>query len=446
MWCALVLLSIRPVAPAEVALGWVLAPLRVLAEVSAPVRILRMRTVSAADEELAGRFEAEAAERERVLEGLVRAARPPEALSMGRRLVPGSVLGRVPGDLDRLIVRVPASEDLVPGLPVVSGEVFVGRVVRRVPGAADRVEVDLITGPDVYVGAGVGGEPGRAPQVLMAVGGIDPGARRSEAAQRLAVHNPSDRTRRAGEVRVREVLAHAGAIGDEMRHGALADGYLLGNLIAPGRRAAVAPALDYRAGIYQVTVLAPSDGGRPVAPLAEELADGRWRPARALSQGDPSPWREGLVVDTGSRAGVRRGAALVSGLRLLGRVEVAGPVSARVRMLADPGLSLVCVAAIDGEGDPRTLGRLVSAGPVGDGAIAFDWSAALPLEVSGRASGTVSARLYTGAGEPGVPRGLLVGAAELPLGALGRVRLVLTDAADARDLSDLWVRSAEGGE
>jgi hypothetical protein len=449
-WCALVFVSLRPVAPLERALGWALAPLRVLAEASAPVRLLRSGAVRAANDALAEQLEAEEAARARLMDGLVRAALPPPELAEGRRLVPGAVVGRARGNLDRLLVHVPVGEDLRPGMPVVAGDVYVGRVARRVPGRDDRVEVDLVTGAGVFVGAALPGEPGRTPDVLMAVGGIDPGDRRRNARLRLAVHNPSetlsagpsdegsagsspefeaaDELLPVGTLRVREVLASAAELGEEVRLGALADGYRLGALLLDHGRPVVAPALDYRAGLFQVTLLAPPRGDQPVPPLPEALTDEGWRRVRALSQGDPTPWRDGLVIAAGWREGVAPGAALVSGLRLLGRVDRAGPLSAAVRLLADPGLALVAVAAVEGEDEPRTLGRLVSAGRLPGGAVAFEWSAEVPLVAGGDSeenardsSGaggaeSVRATLYTGAGEVGLPRGLLIGEAELPLG------------------------------
>lgn len=58
-------------------------------------------------------------------------------------------------------------------------------------------------------------------------------------------------------------------------------------------------------------------------------------PARVIGR-DLAPWRRTIVIDKGTRDGVRKRMAVVCSQGLVGRVVEAGPLSARVILLLDP--------------------------------------------------------------------------------------------------------------
>lgn len=443
LWSVLVGVSLRPVEPLETLFSHALAPLRVVPELSSPLWGLRGREVRAAEEDLLSAWDAEARAGTTLLGGLAREATPRDpVLTAGRRLVHGEVVGRDSQSPDRVYLRVQDIRGLVPGLPVVHGEVYVGRL-REVdlPGEADLVEVELVTAPGFHVGARVV-EAGDPVPVDMTVGGLDV-LDPNNPQVAFAVHSPSDRSLVAGLARVHERL------GDIDPQARLADDYRLGELWRPGeqQRWLVEPELDYRDGLFHLVVLAPQDPALPSdEPLPQALADHGWRRARSLSHGDPSPWRETLRVAVGHAQGTHEGAALAFGARIVGRLGVVGPWSAEARLLGDVGLSIVVVASFEGDVRPRVLGRLVSLGRGPDGAVRFRAAGGepLPLEPDGD-DGCRAATLFTGAGDPGVPSGLLLGEARVPVGDdLDGPRIVhLPRAPRGGRLRGLWVR-AEG--
>lgn len=434
-------LSLRPSSRLEGWLDTALTPVRALAEVASPLAHLSSATAADADAALAAEVEREQAGRASLLEDLVRFAEPTGALREGRRLVPGAVVGRPSGARDRLVVRVPPAERIERGDPVVSGDVFVGRVAAVHD--AGELEVELVTSKRFHVGALRPADDAQSEFVRLIVGGLDPGSRSaSEHGLLLAVHAPSDREVLPGPVVVSELAVGDDAAGHAAAIAALADGFRLGRLVRLDGRLCVLPELDYRDGLFQVTVLRPPDASLPPVALEEELVDDKWQFARALSRGDPSPWRSTIVVDAGAARGVREGAALVSGLRLLGRVSRVDAWRADVALLDDPGLSLVCVARIEGVAEPRVLGRLVSEGRDDEtGELLFSWEDLVGAGVDARSAGRV-ATLYTGSGDEGLPRGLLVGTTTLPVEqAVGPHRLRVVDGVHPTEVSRMWVRA-----
>jgi len=238
-------------------------------------------------------------------------------------------------------------------------------------------------------------------------------------------------------------------LGSSERHWELAEGFALGWLEPVEGGWAVAPLLDYRSGLSQLSVIAtPGEGLQSgAAPVA--LDDGRWRSARPLSSGDPSSWRETLAISCGTRSGVEIGAALVSKVRLLGRVARARSFDSTVSLLGDPGFTLIAVALIDGDPEPRSLGRLTSLGREGRaGPVRLAWqpSASPSTRAGSPAPGQQSAHLFTGAGEDGLPAGLYLGTAQLPLASVSApVVLRLHDGPGGLSLEDLWVRLRGAG-
>jgi len=468
VWAALVVLALRPVAAVDTLLAGILAPLRLLSELCVPLGWMRSPQINAAESRIETEAEEGFAARRELFAAMVRGAQPSPELAHGRRLISGAVLGRAPGNLDRLIVQTPPAAGVEEGQPVVVGDVFVGRVAAGGADAEGLASVDLVTGSRFHVGAVRPADGLLHEAVEMTVGGLSSvGGQSSQIARGghrevwLALHNPSERRLASGAVRVRELSFAFGreSLGPGARFGALADGFHLGRLVLVEGQWRVEPALDYRDGLFQVTVLAPERAGAAPARPREVLTDGRWLATRALTHGDPSPWRSGLVIASGSLAGVRRGAAVVAGARILGRIAHVGLFEAHVQLLDDPGLELVTVARLEGLEGPAVLGRLVSVGSAGpphrdldsaEGAVLFEWQPSPALFAAAAGATRLGARIYTGAGERGLPPGLLVGDAILSLGGgSGGARVVRVEpGAPAPDLSTLWVRlegPARGG-
>jgi hypothetical protein len=174
------------------------------------------------------------------------------------------------------------------------------------------------------------------------------------------------------------------------------------------------------------------------------LFDGAWLATRAFTCGEPAHGREGLKISAGRWSGARDGAALVTGVRLVGLVEHAGPLWSDVRTLGDAGLRLPVLARIEGRDAPVALGTFVARGRAseqGASVLVFEWSAVVPLgDVDPDAS--VHATLFTGSGDPNLPRGLVLGEADLP-GGVGEHRIVVRQDIDVRELSALWLFRGE---
>lgn len=416
----LLALSLKPFAPLERALDLAFVPTRVLVELASPLGWLRAAEVRAAEREL---FASDAAARERaerVLAAEQRAALPsrPE-LCAGRRRVHGEVVRRGREGLDRVIVRLATTDGVEPGMPVTAGDVFVGRVARVEPGAAREVTVDLVTAADFFVGAvqeepePAGHEPCRA-----VVGGLAPRAQ-GERAIHLALHNPSRRPALGARVVVRE--PDLPGLLEADRWSKLADGFELGTVAAldvggQSELLRLRPRLDYEAGLSQVVVLAGAARGAPAQELAIDTFErANWLAARALTAGDVTAARSGRRISAGALHGVRAGAAVAFGSRLIGVVAHAGWVASDVQHLDDAGLRLAALARFDGDAPPRAVGEIVSTGRRrADGALEFLWEARVALDDLG--PGELAAELFTGSGREGVPRGLAIGTTSLPRG------------------------------
>ncbi|MCA9000699.1 MAG: hypothetical protein KDB61_02165, partial [Planctomycetes bacterium] len=169
---------------------------------------------------------------------------------------------------------------------------------------------------------------------------------------------------------------------------------------------------------------------------------GTWVPITTSPMVDVAPWREGSKLLRGMVHGVQKDAALASGVRLLGRVLRTGPFHADVAGLGDVGFHVPAIALwLDGKksGETHVLGRLVSVGRNEQGQLLMVWKASLPLE----SEGPERARLYTGSGDPGVPRGLLIGEAWLPPGP-GPHTLLVEPPPEPRILQDVKLFRFEG--
>jgi hypothetical protein len=273
------------------------------------------------------------------------------------------------------------------------------------------------------------------------VGGLASTNERTGERLALSARNPSDREPSEGRVEVFELLADVDA------HGSLAHGFGLGTLVAAsGGEFVVHADVDYNAGLFHVFVVCP-EGVRSGAPDEIELAvaDRNWKPTRLLSDANPTPWRAGIVISGGTSDGVRTGAAVIEGLRLVGRVERAGLWSSDARTLADPGLAIVAVARVEGETVPRVLGRLVSLGRSKDspGTVVLRWEAIVEVDLGGTRdrNGNVSAELFTGSGEPGLPGALYLGRATIVLDSGAGDPVVRLEVGVDRPRGELWVRT-----
>jgi hypothetical protein len=247
----------------------------------------------------------------------------------------------------------------------------------------------------------------------------------------LAAQFPEDREQKSGDLRVAEEEI-AGAAHDDAH---LADGFRLGRLEPVSVRdvelLGVVPLLDYVSGLSQLAIVCPpqmSTAG-PVLAL-DPFDEAAWVDARVLLAGDPSPRRGTRKLALRASSRVRAGAALAVGPRFVGRVEDVSAWSADARLLSDAGASFHAMARVDGIEAPITLGKLVSRGADGADAVALEWAATIPV-AEGRGA-PVRAELWTAAGEPDVPPGLLVGTALLPRGR-GPFVLHVVLAQDPRD-------------
>lgn len=473
-------LAVRPVAPLERALDLVLLPGRMLASLASPIGLVQAREGTVARALRAARDEADL-EAHRGLEERVRTAAWPSAGLLAPTIgaVQAEVIGHVDADLDVLRLAVSDPERVRIGQPVIAGNAYVGRLT-RIPGhepppptprgfferlaqrlglgahaaatAPNEVQVELVTARDARVGARIDVADDGGP-CRMVVGGLAP----LPDALFLAVHNPERRAVASGIVRVHEppavssefaTLAHGFEIGELRREQAPIPGADFTREVV-----GVRPYLDYEAGLHQVLVLVP-DGNQQRIPERTRtvLTDGGWLAASFFVRAEPSPWREGRKLDRGRRHGVVAGSALTSGARLVGRVTRAGLVMSDVALPGDVGFSLSVLAEASGAGvthdlPPLVLGRLVSRGRRADGTVEFAWHPQRPLDPASLPAGARAAgsegfdvTLWTGSGEVGVPRGLLVGTTSLPLGP-GPHTLHVTQPEGARNPRGLRVRT-----
>lgn len=363
--------------------------------------------------------------------------------------VPGEVDARFGRSRDVIRVRVPDPSRIRVGQPVVAGDVYIGEVIRvsfrerptdgsgllrglarklRLTSARslpprDAVDVALITGGTQRVGGLVPkGQDGRP--CRMVVGGLAWPQDRVW----LAVHTPESRATTGGTVIVNEPQGLASGFDS------LAEGFLLGELRTDYVRRdgagfvhevkGVEAPLDFDSGLNQVLILTRAGEGPAVdltalranASVIPVLGDGGWAPARLLAVGDTNAWRSTCQISAGRGAGVRDGAAVVDGHRILGRVVRPSRLSACVATLDDPGLTMSalaqCVSAPDAS--PLAMGSIVSEGRAREGGIAFRWipdpGTREPDWMSSHGPDEpIEVVLWTGSGMVNVPRGLRIG-------------------------------------
>lgn len=377
--------------------------------------------------------------------------------------IPGEVEARRDRSRDIIRVRVADPARVAVDQPVVAGDVYVGRVARvpfreRVtdrPGLFERamralrlssapalpprdaVDVALITGADERIGGHVvEDQNGNACDLV--VGGLAAYEERIW----LAVHAPESRLTKTGRVVVSEPLAlleggtspcEGFAIGDLVSESVAVEGLPYARQVL-----GVRPLVDFRTGLNQVLVLAPAAGetwrsaGPNQAPTPV-MEDGGWMDCRALVLGDTSAWRATLRLERGRGGRVREGAAVVDGIRLVGRVTRADLTTSAVATIGDPGFRVAALAqlASDPAATPMSLGVLESLGRTIRGTVLVRWTpdrslrtpvwfapdtvaeaASSPQAVEAR---RVAVVLWTGSGMSRVPRGLRIGRTTLSL-------------------------------
>ncbi|MBL8858616.1 MAG: hypothetical protein JNL28_08940 [Planctomycetes bacterium] len=430
----LIALSLYPVASVEAVIDRAFAPSRALAELARPFAWLERRTVAAAEEEVALAFEAERERAHAVLFASQADAMPDDpALLQGRAAVGAHVIGHRSKNHDRLRLRYPVDAGVLPGSPVVRGNVFVGRVIALDPKHPGECTAELVTARDFRVSAATGstasGELAR-----FVVGGVLSKTRNDDRELRLAVQYPSDRDVAVGTLRVSE---------DEGSPLArLADGFLLGELewvdVRGTRLLGLVAPLDYAFGLNHLALLVPPQMGTagPVLPI-DPFEPASWVQARVILAGSVSALRETRKLALTSASQVRVGAALSLGTRFVGRIGRVGVFDSDARLLGDPGLSFSALARIAGQAAPIPLGRLVSLGADGSsGDVLFECSQVISRERAGAQGATVE--LWTAAAETDLPPGLLVGTAVL-IGGERQFTLRVRPALDARSAQRLAV-------
>ncbi len=431
-------LSLRPVPLVERGLELLFVPTRLIAELVAPLGWARTPEVRAAESDLFARAEEGRSEAVELLAAEQRAALPSPRLREGRRLVHGEVIRRSRGNLDRVAVRVATREGLDIGQPVVTGDEFIGRISALDKDDPSLIHVDLVTGSSFFVGAEVfrGGAQGDFVGQAIIVGGLVREPDGHEHELHLAVHDPSRRGTRSGHVVVNEIEAYGELYSN------LANGFSLGEmetlpLMGDGEQTRITPALDFKSGLFQVVVLAPGRGesGAEHALELDTFVGTSWIRVRALTRGDITPAREGRRISGGRLAGVEPGRAVAFGAHLVGRVGETGWTTADLLGLGDPGLRLAALAQLEGDPTPRPMGELISLGRErSSGRLRFLWTCRVALGTDE----PLSALLFTGSGEEGVPRGLVIGRALLPA-TRGQHELFVEQDPEVAELDQLYV-------
>ncbi len=426
--------ALRPDRRTERLQAVLFAPARLLAEMCAPVRWLRLRAARAAESALIERDAREHAARVELQE-LQRAASAPQSdeLRAARRFVHAEVVERAGQHFDTLVVRLDGldSSGLERGMPVAHGDDFVGRVAQLDAPQRGYALVELVTSREFAVGARLEALDDQGEPLRAVAGGLAAHSRRG-AELRLALSTPSRRELPAVLARVDESLSTLAPFA------AQSAGFRLGWVEAsPRGEHVLAPALDLRGGPFRVSIVAPESIERPhgLAPY-EPLSDPHWAPARVLARSVGE--REGFVLSVGALHGVELGAAFVVGSRLIGRVSELGATHCAVASLGDRGWALPAVALPDDSRTPIALGNLVARGRASApaGALGFEWNSS---GVSAPGAGPLAAQVFTGSGAPGVPSGLWLGRTELPRES-GRQLLRIDPLVELRSLSRGFVR------
>ena len=131
--------------------------------------------------------------------------------------------------------------------------------------------------------------------------------------------------------------------------------------------------------------------------LLEFRAKSDWKmiPAEVIGR-ELGPWSRGLLLDKGTKQGIRQGMAVLTSVGLVGRISEAGPNSSRVALLTDPHFRVM------GRLPDTSEAGLVSGGPTGECLINY-----LPLDQEfqeGQAVFTSGGKSFA---PPGIPIGVI---------------------------------------
>lgn len=127
--------------------------------------------------------------------------------------------------------------------------------------------------------------------------------------------------------------------------------------------------------------------------LLEFRAKAGWKvtPAEVIGR-ELGPWSRGLLLDKGSKQGIRQGMAVITSVGLIGRIMEAAPNTSRVALLTDPHFRVM------GRLAENSVTGLVSGGPTGECLINY-----LPLDQEfkeGQAVSTAGGKSFAPAGIP----------------------------------------------
>ena len=140
---------------------------------------------------------------------------------------------------------------------------------------------------------------------------------------------------------------------------------------------------------------------------------------------DIDPVSNGLMLDKGTRHGIRRGQSVVDGSGILGQVDHAGPLSSKVILITDASHSLPVVSARNGL---RSIA--VGRGPAGGLHLSY-----VPKDADIEVGDVLMSSGLGGRFPPGYPAGKVVGVATARGGSYAQVRLrPLADLKRAREV------------
>ena len=129
--------------------------------------------------------------------------------------------------------------------------------------------------------------------------------------------------------------------------------------------------------------------------LLEFRAKAGWRvtPAEVIGR-ELGPWSRGLLLDKGSKQGIRQGMAVITPVGLIGRIVDAAPNTSRVALLTDPHFRVM------GRLPENSVTGLVTGGPTGECLINY-----LPLDQEFKEGQEV----FTAGGKSFAPAGIPIG-------------------------------------
>jgi cell shape-determining protein MreC len=431
LWLALLALSLRPVAPIERAAQWLSVPMRLVSALAVPLNLSRPAQAGSEDVQALAQSARQLLQRE---QASVVPTDP--ALVQERNLIHAQIVDRSAAGEDRLIVRHATAAPVQVGLPVVAGTAYVGRVIevgrpgtQLLPGEA---RIELITREDARVEA-------RTQSAVLILGGLCSQSLAGGHTRQLAVHAQQGELVPGEAVRV-------GERADPMSGAAvLANGYTIGTLVPRphgGREAwSVAPLIDYRGGLGQVLILAPQSATNAANLLVHDpLERAGWFAARLALASTPCFWRETRRLHAGTRQGLSSGACVAARGHYLGRLLQTEWLVSDLRLLEDPGSSVLVLADFGSDESPLHLGLLHTRSfDRATGRLELEWQAGVEARRQVALRKNRRVELYTGSGDRWVPAGLRIGSTELSASRAEQLLVITRPAWVASTIEvDVW--------